>query len=184
LEPHYSLPGGRDYKLAIDGSQIVGVDPTLISATGPGFDVELSADLRKGEQGQLGITADGRQATFRPSNQVIPTLVLGRDEDGADHAFSVKATPAWPGADLIVRMDPDRFTIKTAGTAVGAVYDIAFERVDDDTDIFFKHARVVLPSNVTAHLLYRTFTGENMTVDLQIVYPNGRVEIQHLTDES
>ncbi len=184
LEPDYSLPSERGYTIAIDGSPITSLDSTEIGVIGPGYDLIALNDLRQGQQDKMKVSADGRQLTYSVGFTSTPSFELGIAEEGADHAFFVQATPIWPGAELTLRMDPDRFTIKTVGSVGYSQYDIEFERSDDVGDIFFAHDGLALPPNVTANVLFRTFTGENVSVEVEIIHPNGTVERRQLEDQS
>lgn len=174
-EPLYSLPGGSDLTLSIDGAELTAASNSTVSLFGPGYTLEVDGiNLEPGQKDTLAISAMGNSIVYTTLQSETPTLVLGIQTAADDYSFEVRVTGDSNGqvVTLILDQATGKLKLQVDGHDT-ADYDIdlILHRIGSKGDEVFSHVgdqAINIASGGSVNINYGTWTGQGGMVSLEV----------------
>lgn len=192
-EPLYSLPGGTDLTMTIDGSTLTAASPSTVSLFGPGYVLEVDGiNLDPGQQDTIAIKAMGNSIAYTTQQNETPSLVLGIQTASDDYEFEIRVTGDTSGQTVTLVLDQATGKLKlTVDGHDTADYDIdlIMHRIGQLGDEVFSHVgdqAINIASGGSVNINYGAWTGQGGMVALEVDNDrNGTVDrMVQLTDQN
>lgn len=171
-QPLFSLPGGSDLTITLDGTGLAAMTEESLTVLGKGYTLAVEgAQLAPGKTDVVKVAKTGDRIVYTTASMQTPTLVLGVEAAGADFEFDIKVAGDTDGQEATLQLDQasGKLKVKVADND-GSTWAVTVRRISDQGVEEFTHAGVTNGGPDTIVLDYGAWagqgTGMNAGVDL------------------
>jgi hypothetical protein len=146
---------------------LTSAEPVDLAVIGPSYDLAVEGiQLDPDQKDTIAFSADGTTLAYTPAGGETPTLDLGIVHEDADYDFQLEGATV-EGGTINVTLDyaKGQLIVKSDDNKKPIAYNLAFSRIDDDTELNFSHDALELNAGDTAYVDFGKWTGTDLTVE-------------------
>ena len=165
--PIFYVPTNTAFSVTIDGDELTSPEPVDLAVIGPSYDLAVEGiQLDPDQKDTISFSADGTTLSYTTSGGETPTLDLGIEHADSDYDFQLEGATVEGGTiNLTLDYAKGQLIVKSDDNKKPIAYNLAFSRIDDDTELNFSHAALELNAGDTAYVDFGKWTGTDLTIE-------------------